>query len=90
MAYRFAIAASSGAMKSPGRGDRGLRTKVGGGVGGCLPSNQKSEPLHVDGGFAVGSSSFRPKGRRVLSTARRRDRPPRISPLQSALLSGRV
>ena len=28
------------AMKSPGRGDRGFKDGRGGGVGGCLPSNQ--------------------------------------------------
>ena len=54
-----------------------------------MPSVQsKSEPLHVDGGPAVGASSFSRQDRRVLLAAPRRDRRRRIAPLQSGLLSG--
>jgi hypothetical protein len=42
---------------SPGRGDRGLRT---GGEVGCR--GMPSRPIHVDGGFAVGASSFNRQG----------------------------
>ena len=80
-----AIAASSRPqMKSPGRGDRGFRDGRGWGVG-VLPSNQKSEPLHVDGGPAVRASSFSRRDRRILSTSRRRDRPPRNVPFSQPL-----
>jgi hypothetical protein len=54
-----------------------------------MPSVQlKSEPLHVEAGLPLAPLHSAAKDRRAPLVARRRDRPPRIAPLQSAPFSG--
>ena len=56
------------------------------GVGGCLPSKQNLSLFTLTAALPFAPLHSAAKDRRILSTVRRRDRPPRNVPLQSALV----
>jgi hypothetical protein len=76
--------------KAPAWGDRGFKDGRGGVSGGCLPSNQNLSLFMLTGASRSVPPRLVAKDRRAPLAARRRDRLPRIAPLQSAPLSGRV